>query len=160
MGFTRAEAKKLGLGHLLAPVKRKKDRPLPEPPRPYAGWPGSWTLEIPGWRPVLASELKCHPLRAARLKKRDVRAVMDASVILGIPPAFTRRRVTLAITNHFTTYPDDDAPWKSTLDALKVAGMLVDDSREWCEVVYPPVYMRGEKGTVITLEDVEAYVAT
>lgn len=155
MGFTRAEAKRLGLGHLLTPVRRMPA--VKVPPRPYAGWPGTWTIEIPGWRPAFASELKCHPMRAAGKKKRDVRAVRAASVICGVPPAFTRRRVAVSITNLFGSFPDDDAPWKSLLDALVQSGMLIDDNREWCEVAFPPMYMRGEKRTLIILVDVDAY---
>lgn len=156
MGISYKQARELGLGDLVDRLagEAKAKKPVRPPPRPYEPWPRRWTMEIPGWRPAFASELKCHPFKAARLKKRDAHMLQQACLAFGVLPAFTRRRVTLTIANAYSSFPDDDAPWKSFLDALKQAEALVDDSRQWCEVVHPPTYERGPKRTTITLEDI------
>lgn len=114
---------------------------------------GVWTIEIPGWRPTLASEMKCHPMKAARLKKRDAEQMLNARLAFGVPPATGPRRVRFVITGRYSTFPDPDAPLKSGLDALKRAMLIVDDSAEWCDWEKPE-YRRGPKGTVIVIEDV------
>jgi Holliday junction resolvase RusA-like endonuclease len=48
---------------------------------------------------------------------------------------------------------DADNAWKIILDSLRHAGMLVDDSPEYC-VTTEPTYSRGEPQTIITLTDV------
>jgi hypothetical protein len=89
------------------------------------------------------------PLHARRLRKA-----------LGVPsslpgdPTPRRRRVTMVITGPYGFLPDPDAPLKSGLDALVTAGLLVDDSLRWADWVRP-VFLRGPKGTVIELEDID-----
>jgi hypothetical protein len=121
---------------------------------PYPGYPGRWVIEIPGWRPTFDNELKAVPMAAHRLKKRDVSILGHVAMALGVPSAIGRRRVRLMIRNRFGAFPDDTAPLKSLWDALKRNGLLIDDSREWLEFVWPPTYERGPKMTVIELEDI------
>lgn len=115
---------------------------------------GPWTLEIPGWRPVLDNQLVyVHWATARRRKRADADMLMQAAFALGVPMATRRRRLTLTIRQERGRFPDDTAPWKSLLDACVKAGLLVDDSREWLELSWPPTFERGAKGTVILLED-------
>lgn len=135
-------------------------------------------IHIEAWRPALLNELVGRDAHAIhRIKKRDRKIVAQYATLfnvprVGLPPetrrqaealgiahriedlAGRRRRVALEIADRYSTFPDDDAPWKSLLDALVQCGLLVDDSREWCETVNPPTYRRARKrSTVITLED-------
>lgn len=156
INLTRAKAKELGIPWPETPKGRDTVSWLPRPaPKPYAGWPGRWELEIPGWTPTLDNALKRMPIQAHRLKKNDARTLAKAAIVFGVPAAFTRRRVTLELRNRYSTFPDDPAPLKSCLDACKTAGLIVNDSRKWCELVYPPTFLRGEKRTRIVLEDIE-----
>lgn len=113
----------------------------------------TYTLEVPGWRPTLDNELKGHPLQAHRRKRKDADMIAVAALAYGVPAARGKRRVGLSIRGRFGRFPDPLAPWKSLLDALVTAGLLVDDAAAWCEVT-PVVYSRGERRTIITLEDV------
>jgi hypothetical protein len=112
-----------------------------------------WRLEIPGWRPALANELRGHPMKAARLKRRDADQVIRARVAYGVPKARGLRRVLFIISGRYSRFPDPDGPLKSGLDALKRAELIVDDSAEWCEWQVPK-FERGPKGTLILLQDI------
>jgi hypothetical protein len=79
--------------------------------------------------------------------------VNRAALAFGVPGAVGRRRLRLTIRGRFGAFPDDTAPLKSLWDALKRSGLILDDSREWLEFVWPPTYERGGKETVIELED-------
>jgi hypothetical protein len=126
----------------------------PADPAPSETKVRSWTLVIPGWRPVLDNELiYVHWSKARRRKRADVRQLVVAGLAYGVPRATGRRRLTLTIRQATGPFPDDTAPLKSLWDALKHAGLIVDDSREWLEMVWPPTFERGPKGTVIVLED-------
>lgn len=114
---------------------------------------GAWAVEIPGWRPAFASELKCHPMIAARLKKRDARVVAKACRVYGVTRPVGRRKVAFLIVNRYGGFPDPDAPLKSGLDALKTAGAIVDDSDRWCSWD-KPTFGRGDLRTVLTIEDI------
>ena len=47
-----------------------------------------------------------------------------------------------------------DSYHKSLLDALKHARLIVDDSRQWCEIT-PATFSRAlERKTVITIKDI------
>ena len=132
-----------------------------------------WTIVIPNWRPILANELVgVHRMKASRLKKEDtmmIRAyanlLSDREIFLrvAVPVGFylveqvreVKRRVTIAIQ-----YPqsrkrcDPDAPLKSTLDALKTAGLIYDDRKEWCDWRKPDITSGKRLQTIITLQDV------
>lgn len=138
----------------------------------------TYTLAIPRWRPTLASELKCHPLAAARKKSADARRIGQEALIAGIPPvALTRqekqrrkflhwplrmdgdpvprrRRVTISINVARGRLMDADAPLKSLLDALVTEGLLVDDSDRWCLWERPVIRRGATLETVVTLEDI------
>jgi Holliday junction resolvase RusA-like endonuclease len=72
-----------------------------------------------------------------------------------IPKATGKRRVSLHVTlGKGMREFDDDAWQKSTLDAMKHAGLIVDDSSRYVETG-PVTFSRDRQGwgTRITLED-------
>lgn len=115
----------------------------------------SWELIIPGWRPATVNELIAGgPWGAARLKKHDRDHVAVYARIDRIPRATGKRRVSLMITLcKGQRRWDTDALWKSLLDALVWAGMLIDDRPKWCELG-PVEYARtGVLSTTISLDE-------
>lgn len=138
------------------PPKRKPADPPPSPlpTRPHV--PGQrWVMVVPGWRPTLDNDLIYRPRWvASSRKRRDTEVVARAALAYGVPRAAGKRRLTLTIRGRYSTFPDDSAPLKSLWDALVKAELLVDDSREWLEFVWPPTFERGKKETVIALEDI------
>jgi Holliday junction resolvase RusA-like endonuclease len=88
-------------------------------------------------------------------KEREVRKALGIGPLAG-DPGPRRRRVAVRVANpHYRgrNVPDPLSPLKSLLDALVQAGLLVDDSERWCEIVVPVKYVSGEKSTTIFLED-------
>jgi hypothetical protein len=144
-----------------APLRARVAKPHVQaiPPvlrRQYPEWPGRFVLEIPGHLPTSSNDLRCHPLKQSNLKARDRRAFGKAAVILGIPMAISRRRVTLIVTDAWRRgKPDDDAYLKAVFDSLVTNYLLIDDKREWMEFDWPPTYETGERSTTIILEDIE-----
>jgi hypothetical protein len=90
-----------------------------------------------------------------RLKKQDLRMVCAYAWQAKIPPATGKRRVSLRVTlGEDMREFDYDAPWKSLLDAMKHAKLIVDDSCRYVEQG-PVTFSRDPAawGTVITLEE-------
>jgi Holliday junction resolvase RusA-like endonuclease len=143
----------------------------------------AYILEIPGHHFARDNQLiGCHPCTASSRKSRDKAAVARANMICAVPlvaippaeravrkelnisldlpndPRPRRRRVSVVATDPAYSRPqcrpDPLAIYKSLLDSLVHAGLLVDDSGVWCEPV-PAVYRAGEKMTTIYLEDIE-----
>jgi hypothetical protein len=113
------------------------------------------TLVIPDWHPARLNELYAgHWGRRARLKRADRDLVGFYARLAAIPPATGRRRVSLVLTlAPRQRAGDPDAYWKSLLDALVHAGLLVGDNRQGVELGQ----VRFERGpgrqTTITLDD-------
>lgn len=112
---------------------------------------------IPNWHPARTNALlSAHWAAAQRMKDSDFNMVNGYRLRYGLPKAEGKRRVTL----HIIRKPrqagaDPDAYWKSLLDALKRAGLLVDDNRQHVELM-PVTYSdktTANWGTRITLED-------
>ena len=113
-------------------------------------------LIVSRWLPTRANQLRGHWAEAARLKRVDRDLIAGYVAYHRLPVAVGRRRVTLNITlSPKCRGTDPDAWWKSLLDALTHAGMLVDDSSKWCELGPVTVKRGKEKGTEILLDDVE-----
>jgi hypothetical protein len=89
---------------------------------------------------------------AIPLEERKQRRKLGIGRVRGDPDPCPRR-VFLNVRGPFSVWPDPTAYAKTILDALTVNGLIVDDSAEWCEFVYPPTYARGPKLTVLRLED-------
>lgn len=120
--------------------------------------PGRYVIDVPDWRPATLNELtkRGNHFSAARLKKRDRKVVDDyARHAAIVPQALGKRRVSLVVVRAGRMQETDpDSLWKSLLDALVHAGMLVDDSPSYVELgtVEQP---KGEaKATRIILEDI------
>ena len=114
-----------------------------------------YTLEIPRWRPALLNELMRSVKDKIRLKKRDREMIWGSALEQKIPKATGKRRVSLHVTlGKGMREFDYDAPWKSLLDAMKHAGLLVDDPSRYA-VTGPVTFSRDWQGwgTRITLED-------
>lgn len=115
----------------------------------------TYRLKIERWSPALLNDLMGHWARAYKLKKIDRNMVMAYCLQNRMPLANGPRRVSLTITlspkQHVA--PDPDAFWKSLLDALVHARMLIDDCRQYCEMG-PVTFLRGpERETLIELEE-------
>jgi hypothetical protein len=118
------------------------------------------TLTIPNWRPVrLNVLLKAHHYTKTRLKRADAEMVALYALKLRIPEAKCRRRVDLhLVPGAGQSECDADAFWKSGLDALTRAGLLVDDRPKWClhgKVTQGSRAKDGPPRTVFTLTDLE-----
>ena len=115
----------------------------------------TYRITIPDFRFTPLNQLGWHWGKRSRLKKQDRDFVWAYSLLLGIPQATTKRRVSLEITiTGRQQETDPDALWKSCLDALVKNSRLMDDSAKWCELG-TVTYTRGEKTeTVIVLEDI------
>jgi Holliday junction resolvase RusA-like endonuclease len=112
-------------------------------------------LTIPGWHPVRLNQLlHVHYLKRARMKKADRMMVAFYARHFKIPPATGKRRVSLQITlAPRQRAGDPDAYWKSLLDALVHAELLLDDNRQGVETG-PVTFARGVcKVTTIILEE-------
>jgi hypothetical protein len=112
-------------------------------------------LTVPNWHPARLNQWDGrHRSVRHRLKKAD-------RVLLGwyargarVPPARGKRRVSLVIVlGPRQRAPDPDSFWKSTLDALVVAGLLVGDSPRWCELGTVAFRRGPQRRTEIVLED-------
>ena len=112
-------------------------------------------LYIPHWHPApLNALLGGHWSKGHRLKKAD-RAMIWAYA-QGHPKAESKRRVELTIIlKKGQRAADPDSQFKSLNDALKQAGLLVDDNRQYVELA-PVRYERGSEtdwGTRVVLRD-------
>jgi len=103
--------------------------------------------------PATLNSLLVHWAERGRLKRLDRQVIYFAAREAGVPRATGRRRVSLDMTGWPRgKMPDPDAFWKSTLDALVAAGMLVDDDSKGVQLGTVTM-SRGVPRTLITLED-------
>lgn len=112
-------------------------------------------IVIQNWHPVTDNQLmNSHYLRRHKLKLKDAITIQVAS--LHLRPATGKRKVEVTVTlgPKQKKKVDPFAYWKSLLDALVNAKMLVDDSDKWAQVE-PLKYERGERRTLIVLTDLE-----
>ena len=120
---------------------------------------GTWRIEIPRWHPTdLNTLLNASIRKRARLKRLDREMVLAYTLLCRVPPANKRKRRVLMTyvrgRGQRGPFPDVDALWKSTLDALVAARALHDDSDVWAEIL-PVRFDRADvPATIIDLEDV------
>ena len=126
---------------------------ITHPPEPLP--PGVRRLEITGWNPAGLNAITKDKIRAGiRLKKADKELVAMEAIKQATPRATGRRRVdTLIILEPGQRACDPDAYFKSSLDALKNAGLLKGDSDKWVDFSKPRFVRSVEKSTVFTLTD-------
>jgi Holliday junction resolvase RusA-like endonuclease len=111
-------------------------------------------LRLDGFTPTSLNKLVGHWARRARLKRGDRERVLAAAIDQQIPWAAGKRRVSLIVTlGKGQKKMDPDNCWKSLLDSLCAASLIVDDSDRWCELGGIE-WKRGERQTVVILEEV------
>jgi hypothetical protein len=112
-------------------------------------------LVIEGWHPCRLNQLVgCHWGTRSKRKRLDREVIALEALVQKIPKALGKRRISLVLTlAPRQRAGDPDSAWKSLLDALVAAGLLVNDSHLWCELGE----VRFERGkaqrTVIVLTD-------
>ena len=115
----------------------------------------SHTAIIANWHPATINQLLGHWSNAHKLKKSD-RAII-AHYTKGLPKATGKRSVQIDIyLAKGKRAADCDAYYKSCLDGLKHAGMIIDDNRQNLEL--PPVRFERTPpfwGTHIILTDLD-----
>jgi hypothetical protein len=93
---------------------------------------GGYVLTVLGWTPAPLNQLDRNRWTRSKLKSHDRKVVGCAQHLVGIPPAEGRRSVSLQLViPPGERRCDPDAYWKSTLDALVHAKLLVNDSPKW-----------------------------
>lgn len=116
--------------------------------------PVSYTFEIPNYRPP---RLNQHVGRhwSVKHKLRKEAADMIAAYSRNVPRATGRRGVRVAVLRKRAqgNLPDQDAYGKLFLDALKIAGMIVDDGPKWLDRVDWDIYRSDRDATVVTLTE-------
>ena len=115
------------------------------------------TLFVPNWMPPSLNKImEGHWSNAGKIKKQVAQIVDAMAKVQGTPKATGRRRVDVHIVapkgqRRF----DEDNVWKAVLDAVKHAGLIVDDSPNWRErgAVTWSRSLDGFVGTFILLTD-------
>jgi hypothetical protein len=94
------------------------------------------TLTIPNWHPARLNQWDGkHWAVRARMKRADRELVALFARQAGIPRATGKRRLSLTLTlGPRQRAADPDAYFKSLLDSLVYAGLLVDDNRQGVEL--------------------------
>ncbi len=116
-------------------------------------------LRIDRWRPPLINQFRGKHWSVAHKLRTNMMSLLWAYArCQGVPPATTRRRVSLAIClAPKQKVPDADSMDKLLLDALVGCGLLLDDGAKGLVGRVEVSFSRGgigEWGTVISLEDV------
>ncbi len=122
-----------------------------------AGQPKRYEISVPNYRPPTSNALFRAKFRGRMALERECRQLIRC-YSRGVPQAAGKRRVSMAVTLAVRQrLPDaDEQCYKAVLDALANCGLLIDDSRRWCECVpteFVPSRQR-QPHTLITLEDV------
>lgn len=105
----------------------------------------SWTISIPNWQPAKINEWDgCHWSKRARLKKSDRNIIKHYSN--HVPAATGKRLVKLVIQLGYRQRGGDpDCYFKSLNDGLKANKLIVDDNKEYVELL-PVEYLPNLSG--------------
>jgi hypothetical protein len=139
-------------------LAKEPEKPRAQPkPAKIEGPEPAYCLWIPWWFPTTSNKLlTCHWAKAGRMKQADKDMIAAYFSRSGIPTALMKRRVDLhCIVPAGKRREDEDAFWKSGLDALVACGALKDDSPRWCEKgrVYWSRALSGVWGIMVLLRD-------
>lgn len=114
------------------------------------------TITIPNYRPPRSNDLFRARMRKRMGLERECKQFV-AYYSRDVPKAAGRRRVSmhvwLAVRQQLPDCEEDCL--KAVLDGLTACGLIIDDSRRWCEcprTVFTKTLLRQPR-TVITLED-------
>jgi hypothetical protein len=118
-------------------------------------------LVIPNWTPATLNQLTRGRFSdRVKLAKADKEMVGTYFKMSDIPGATTPRRVSLKITvGPGERRCDPDGLWKSSLDALKACGAIVNDSAVWVQlggIEWERAETMAGRQTLIILEDLES----
>jgi len=113
-----------------------------------------YAIVISNWHPARLNELlNACKWKRLRIKKDDKELV--AAYGRDVPKATGKRRVSIMLTlAPRQRAGDPDAYWKSLLDALVKAKLLLDDNRQHCELGTVEFERGKKRETRITLEDI------
>ncbi len=116
----------------------------------------TYKLIIPRWIPTTANQLLSrHPMTRSRLKRIDANLIAGYCSRDRIPAAIGIREVGLKITlGPKQRAADPDAYWKSVLDGLVKARMLVNDDRLYCRLGSVEFERGDERATMISLREI------
>jgi hypothetical protein len=116
----------------------------------------TYKLRIENWHPATLNKLMRGSIKTRiRLSRVDRNMVCGYCFLNRMPVAQGPREVSLLLTLVGRDKEGDvDAYWKSTLDSLVEARMLIDDNRQYCRLGSVD-FERGERReTVITLTEI------
>jgi hypothetical protein len=112
-----------------------------------------WSFTIPDFLPATANQLLARVGSHGRLKRSDHELVAWYGRQL-VPDATGKRRVSvLFVYPRGQRMADVDARRKSLLDALKQAGLIVNDSPKWCVLGEWSSERGDRRATILSLED-------
>jgi hypothetical protein len=114
-------------------------------------------LYLPDWQPKALNKLQGHWAKRSKLKGQDRARIAAAAFANRLGRAERPRSVQLILAlAKGQRGVDPDASYKSLLDALVHAGLLVNDSPAWCRAL-PPEYLRclhgARPGAFVVLTD-------
>ena len=113
-----------------------------------------YKLRIDRWQPARLNQLLAGWKTAYRLKKVDRNMIGHYCKSNQIPIAQGPREVNLLITlGPKQRAGDPDSYWKSLLDALVKADMLIDDNRQYVRLGAVDFVRGDERATLISLTD-------
>jgi len=113
-------------------------------------------LKIPDWTPTSLNKFaNVHWTKRKKIKDADTALMTVYGLAQCIRCATGRRKVSLVISGYGRggPFPDPDNLWKSLLDALKNAGLLVNDTQQYCEMGDVKFVRSTKRQTIIILED-------
>ncbi len=115
-----------------------------------------YVIHIPNWHPHRLNQLlKVHWSDAGRMKAGDMQMIASYGHKAGVTKATGKRRVEMTITlGKGQRGGDNDAYFKSTLDALVRLGYLKDDNRQWLDL--EPVKYERAPLSATTIKIMEA----
>lgn len=123
--------------------------------------PTAWLIAIPNYNPPKVNDWRgWHWTKRAAPKAELADLLKVYALAANVPPAdrFGRehkRKIGLTVYGWPRgRLPDPDAFLKDLLDALKTAGLLVDDSQEFCSFTQPVVVRSKVRRTEVTIEEV------
>ena len=121
-----------------------------------------WRIVIPNWIPPYLNTARGRHWNKSAANTRAVADMVKVYALKAGVPLVTdayrpRRKVTIDEAK-YGKLPDPDNLLKHTLDGLKLARLIVDDSAKWCEWERPTLErltgpVRPGWGTVIILAD-------
>lgn len=114
-----------------------------------------WVLEIPGYLPKSLNRLlREHFSARMRETRRAAEHFTLAALLAKVTPPSGKRKVSLVFTAKGGKLPDPDNLLKTVLDGLVKAGVLIDDSADYCVLGEVRVVPGEHPKTMAIVEDI------